>query len=976
MNFLKEAWEILYYALWQPSALQNRVLNSSMRPEDEPRLITETSFAKLFFLPLEVKVRRQIILILFVLSSPSFLPIINGGIELKIYFLLAVCVSYSAARIFLPSVFIVPFLAIQSYGQFQEIVTAWIPFVLDMISYSKSTLELRGTLYPTGFTIIFIILVIVHSLAFKKDGDSANSFYEKTLFLSGIISILLVAVIEFYSISYFVRDIAYEAGIPVQEAGIVMIGILAAIIGIAAGAILVPCFTAASFAYICCVFAIAKIIQFIFLISGLLIFVFYLLNLNFQGFILFSILSGFLVSVTSQIWISTLIGLMISIMSYNQLGIHSAIFLPVTILSQCRPVEYLYYSFVLDKNVRYIFRIFKDVDNQLSASLDMAEIIKTNDQLKMARDPEFINRLQKKLDNLKNDFQESLKMPDSKVKEGYFSTDLKSIPPISSEILYFPLAGHHLVLSAAFLANPEDSFRTIRQVRASAFPGYRNVYKKTVSQIIIGQLQKFRSIQELMSVYKEEDSQLLFKFFPEIYTNSFIDLSSDKKEEIDGNIDLFNQFRWFSREIKNAMKGGIYLRDRMIGSILQKLDILSNQVQVKTSITSDERIKWRKVCENWSLILQRELQHQKRELSQSELLSPFQHGNPLKGQNSFKGRRLLADRLCRLILDRNRPTLVLYGTRRSGKTSFLLNLSQFLPSELIPVYLDLQSAAISSSEANFSYGIVLAIHQDTRSQNLLLPTVPSRDRFKSNPYATLEDWLDQALPQLPEGRRILLNLDEFENIGTAISDGKLSLNLLNELRHLIQHYDQLAFMFSGVQTLEELGPNWSSYFISVVPIEMGYLEPHEAEDLLRNPDPDFKMRYADGLIEEILRLTCCQPYLLQLIGSCLVTQANQTQTTIATLLLLQAAIPDAFTNGEPYFIELWTKFTGTTPTEVQAGQQMLQAIIQNQPPNLTTPEAQSAHRRLQRFHILTSSDRIEIPLFERWVKERSIDSIP
>jgi hypothetical protein len=52
---------------------------------------------------------------------------------------------------------------------------------------------------------------------------------------------------------------------------------------------------------------------------------------------------------------------------------------------------------------------------------------------------------------------------------------------------------------------------------------------------------------------------------------------------------------------------------------------------------------------------------------------------------------------------------------------------------------------------------------------------------------------------------------------------------------------------------------------------------------------------------------------------------------------------------------------------------MLRAIIQNQPPNLT---AQAAHRRLQRFHILTDNDRIEITLFERWVKERSIDSIP
>jgi hypothetical protein len=327
--------------------------------------------------------------------------------------------------------------------------------------------------------------------------------------------------------------------------------------------------------------------------------------------------------------------------------------------------------------------------------------------------------------------------------------------------------------------------------------------------------------------------------------------------------------------------------------------------------------------------------------------------------------------LYRLILDRDRPTLVLYGTRRAGKTSFLLNLARFLPSDLIPIYLDLQSSAISNSEADFCYGLTRAIHRDTTSQGLKLPAPYSREKFKANPYGKLEDWFDDALPKIDTNRRLLLNLDEFEKIGSAIANGNLSIRLLDQLRSLIQHYDQLAFMFSGVQTLDELGPNWSSYFISVVPIEMGYLEPHEAEDLLRNPDPDFKLRYADGVIEEILRLTCCQPYLVQLMGSCLVNQANQNQTQLATLDLLEASIPDAFTNGEPYFTNLWTEFTGTTPAEVAAGQQQLIAIAQSQSPT-TTPESQAARRRMIRFHIIQENNTIEIPLFERWVRERSI----
>jgi hypothetical protein len=188
----------------------------------------------------------------------------------------------------------------------------------------------------------------------------------------------------------------------------------------------------------------------------------------------------------------------------------------------------------------------------------------------------------------------------------------------------------------------------------------------------------------------------------------------------------------------------------------------------------------------------------------------------------------------------------------------------------------------------------------------------------------------------------------------------------------------LGFLFSGVQTLEELGPRWSNYFISVVPMEMHYLEPHEAEDLLLNPDPEFTLQYDTGIVAEILRLTRCQPYLLQLIGSALVNQANLQHTQFATTELLQAAIKSALTNGEPYFTNVWTEFTGNkdNPAEVTAGQQILIALAQGNPLVESINEATTAaRRRLFRYHVIERDgniDKIEIPLLEQWVRERAI----
>jgi hypothetical protein len=422
--------------------------------------------------------------------------------------------------------------------------------------------------------------------------------------------------------------------------------------------------------------------------------------------------------------------------------------------------------------------------------------------------------------------------------------------------------------------------------------------------------------------------------------------------------------------------GSAALRDRGLERILNNLGMLQAQLP-GLGLKAPAIKRWEPVIKRWQQVIQLELEEQQKQ-SQGEQLNPFQYGKPLKRDRAylFKGRQAFADNIVRLILDRNRPTLVLHGPRRFGKSSFLLNLPRLLPSDMLPIYLDMQSAAVTTDEAAFCQGLVRAISKDSRSQGVELPAIPQRKEFLDTPYIALEDWLEQAVPKLGD-RRLLLNLDEFEKIGNAINEGRMSLNLFNELRHLIQHYDQLGFLFSGVQTLDELGPNWSSYFISVVPIEMLYLEPHEAEDLLVNPDPEFTLRYDTGIVEQILTLTHCQPYLLQLIGSSLVKLANENHTQLVTSDLLQASIPEAFTNGQPYFTNVWTEFTGTSPTEVKAGQELLLALAQgHQPASVTSDETvQAARRRLLRYHVIehiNGSDRFEIPLIERWVRERAI----
>lgn len=562
---------------------------------------------------------------------------------------------------------------------------------------------------------------------------------------------------------------------------------------------------------------------------------------------------------------------------------------------------------------------------------------------------------------------------------------LRLLPPHSTELLWLPLPGHDRILAAAFRTDAEAALATFQQMQASPLPGFRPTIKQALPQIIADRLTVVSNIPELVATAKSEHP-LLPLLIPTFYqSETELENSTPQKSApfIKAEISrVMPRLQAVAKDVDAALEtGNAALRERALELILNNLSRL--QVQLPGLGLEPPAIKrWQPVLEQWQRLIRLELEEQQVQ-SQGELLNPFSYGNPLPldRKDIFKGRQAFADRIVRLIIDRNRPTIVLHAPRRFGKSSFLRHLPRLLPSDLIPIHLDMQSAAVTTDEAAFCYSLVRYIYKDSRSQGIQLPAIPQRQEFRESPYIALEDWLDEALPRL-EDRRLLLNLDEFEKIGSAINQGRLSLGLFDELRHLIQHYDRLSFLFSGVQTLEEMGPNWSSYFISVVPIEMLYLEPEEAEDLLVNPDPEFALRYDRNIVAEILQLTRCHPYLLQLLGAAMVTQANLNHTQLVTSDLLQAAIQDAFTLGEPYFINIWREFTGTNPQEVAAGQKFLLSLAANQELSsdvsrvVGDPEALAALRRLRRYHVIEETDRgnyrFEVPLFSMWVRDRAI----
>jgi hypothetical protein len=558
---------------------------------------------------------------------------------------------------------------------------------------------------------------------------------------------------------------------------------------------------------------------------------------------------------------------------------------------------------------------------------------------------------------------------------------LNQLPPFSSEILWLPLPGHAQLLARVFQHNWTFGLLSLKKMQRSALPGLPQTVKDALPDIVADQLLKFENIGEFESLESEPEHFHTHPILQTLLPRYFDVTSSPNQIDYPISDDLSNIFPRMQRiaeDVTSALKSeNLTLRERGLERVLEKLNLLPSQLP-SLGLQANDTKRWQPVISRWHNLIEIELS-KKQKLSRGELRNPFQYGNPLQRSqvNLFKGRQAFADNIVRLLLDHNRPTIVLHGPRRCGKTSFLNNLPRLLPSDWVPIYVDMQSAAATADEISFLRTLARSIRRDGRSQGIQILNEPDRDSLQAAPYDTFETWLEAVLTELGP-RQLLLNLDEFEKIGAAIYQGKLSLTLFDELRSLIQHWPQLGFVFSGVQTLEEIGPNWSSYFISVVPIEMLYLNPHEAQELLTGPEPDFALTYVPGLVDEILQLTQCHPNLLQLIGAALVTEANERQTSTATTAMLEAAIPRAFTLGTSYFTNIWDEFTGTLNNfnEIRAGQTILKALAEGQSlPSNPNPTARAALRRMVRYHVLKVEGGhydFEIPLIKRWVQERAI----
>jgi hypothetical protein len=370
---------------------------------------------------------------------------------------------------------------------------------------------------------------------------------------------------------------------------------------------------------------------------------------------------------------------------------------------------------------------------------------------------------------------------------------------------------------------------------------------------------------------------------------------------------LLRTFSRLSRDVEAALRQESSYNQRLALSAVE--DRLDGLLRELTRSSERYALRFRPVARQWRQIVADHVHYLVETVEQrQEIDNPYVIGVPLTEQQEiFVGRTDIGARIEGLLLDRRRAPLLLYGQRRTGKTSLLNNLGRLLPSTIVPLFVDLQGPASHASDhAGFLYNLARGmIDSAQRQRELTLPPL-SREALAADPFTCFDEWLDKVEKAL-EDSTALLALDEFETLDRAFATGRFEEGaVLGMLRHLIQHRPCFKVLLTGSHTLDEVH-RWASYLINVQLLHISYLKEDEARQLIERPVKDFSLRYQPEASQRVLDLTRGHPALVQLLCAEIVALKNEQPPDIRRLARLadvEAAVPEALGSGSFFFADI------------------------------------------------------------------------
>jgi formylglycine-generating enzyme required for sulfatase activity len=281
-------------------------------------------------------------------------------------------------------------------------------------------------------------------------------------------------------------------------------------------------------------------------------------------------------------------------------------------------------------------------------------------------------------------------------------------------------------------------------------------------------------------------------------------------------------------------------------------------------------------------------------------VNPYCTGRPIQSPEMFFGRNDVLERIKQRLGPNN--IIILYGQRRTGKTSTLFQLKNVVYKDTaVPVFLTMQSM-LGSDRSFFFFRTAREIYDAIRYMTDI--SAPNIDDYKSDPQYAFELFIKKATMKVKE-KPIILMIDEFDGLFQMIKENRMEPSVLDNLRSIMQHYQQIWFLLAGTHMLKQAASDYKSALFNIATYEkISTLDENSARDLIVKPIKEH-IEYEPYVVDKLISLTNGHPYFIQGICYELVYFLESRQKQSVTLKDFNFVITEFLQQGSSHFDNLW-----------------------------------------------------------------------
>nr|VFK30909.1 MAG: hypothetical protein BECKMB1821G_GA0114241_10736 [Candidatus Kentron sp. MB] len=290
------------------------------------------------------------------------------------------------------------------------------------------------------------------------------------------------------------------------------------------------------------------------------------------------------------------------------------------------------------------------------------------------------------------------------------------------------------------------------------------------------------------------------------------------------------------------------------------------------------------------------------------ILNPYARyagGNSVDDPRMFIGRRDLMDKIVDIVT--TGPVgqcFVLYGQKRSGKTSVLRQLKSKLTKPNFPVEITVGAFDTSGTQPNFLRLCLDRIREhieDGEEMSIDLDWWPSDSTIDATPWETFRKTTRELHKQLVaigwEQPRLILLLDEFTYLYEYITEGMLTPNFMRIWKAMLQ-MELLSAVIVGQDSMPKFKQAFPNEFGVTHDERISYFTALEAQQLAEEPILlNGQTRYRGRAMERLLALTAGSPFYMQIFCDRLVQYLNIRRAPFITEADVEL-VAQALTSGD------------------------------------------------------------------------------